>query len=94
MEVVLGMPSQSLKNADVKFAELQKLIWRSYTAAEALPTTSRVELVDKKEFAKAALDRNSETFVVYVTALELPTAMPIHPSRTSQVLDDPILATL
>ncbi len=81
MEMVLGMPFLSLSNADVKFAEQGKLTWRLYTTAEALPTTSRVELIDKREFAKAALDENSETFVVHVAVLEFPTAIPIHPSR-------------
>ncbi len=94
MEVVQGMPFLSLSNADVEFAEQGKLTWRSYTAAEALPTTSRVKLIDKREFAKAVLDENSETFVVHVAALELPTAMPIHPFRAPQVLEDPTLAAL
>ncbi len=40
MEVVLGMLFLSLSNANVEFAELGKLTWRTYTAAEALPTTS------------------------------------------------------
>ena len=96
MEVVLGMPFLSLSNADVEFAELGKLTWRTYTAAEALPTTSRVKLINKREFARAALDENSETFVVHVAALEVPTAMSIHPPRTSQVQgsNEPILAAL
>ncbi len=84
----------SLSNADVKFAELEKLTWSLYTAADALPTTSRVELIDKREFAKAALDVNSETFMVHVATIELLTAMPIYPSRAPQVLNDPILAAL
>ncbi len=94
MEVVLGMPFLFFSNADVEFAEQEKLTWRSYTAAEALPTTSRVELINKRGFAKAALDGNSETLVVHVAALELSTAMPIHPSRVPQVLEGPILAAL
>ncbi len=65
-----------------------------YTAAEALPTTSRVELIDKREFTKAVFDGNSETFVVHVATLELLTALPIHPSRVLQVLDNSILAVL
>ncbi len=84
MEVVLGMLFLSLSNADVEFAELGKLTWRFYTAAEALPTTSRVELIDKREFAKAALDENSETFVIHVSALDV--AEPsIHLSRAAQI---------
>ncbi len=79
------MPFLSFSNADVEFKELGKLIWRSYTTVEALPTTSWVELIDKREFAKAALDGNSETFVVHVAALEIPTTMPIHLSRAFQL---------
>ncbi len=94
MEVILVMPFLSFSNADVKFAELGKLTGRSYTTAEALPTTSWVKLIDKKEFAKAALDGNSETFVVHVAALELLTAMSIYLSRALQVLEDPTLADL
>ncbi len=94
MEVVLEMPFLSFRNAGVEFAELEKLTWRSYTLAEALPTTSWVKLIDKRDFAKEDLDENSETFVVHVAASELSTGMSIHPSGVPQVLDDPILATL
>ena len=66
MEIVLGMPFLALGNTDVEFTGLEKLTWRSYTAAEALSTTNWVEFIDKKEFAKTALDKNSETFVIYV----------------------------
>ena len=38
----------------------------------------------KKEFAKAALDVESETFVIHVTMLEAP-KMTIHPSQTTQI---------
>ena len=50
-------------------------------AAEALPTTRRVEIIDKREFAAAALNIDDETFVVHVAALVEPTTMPIYPSR-------------
>ncbi len=81
MEVVLGMPFLALSNANFQFSA-EKLIWRTYTAAEALPTTSRVELIDKREFARAALDQNSEIFVVHVSVLEATT---IYPSRAAQI---------
>ncbi len=82
MEVVLGMPFLSLSNADVEFAELGKLTWRLYMAAEALPTPSRVEFIDKREFAKAASDENSETFVIHMSALNIAESS-IHPSRAA-----------
>ncbi len=80
--VVLGIPFLSLSNADVEFGELKKLTWRTYTAVEALPTTSRVKLIDKSKFARAALDENSETFVIHVSALEATT---IHPFQAGQI---------
>ena len=86
MEVVLGMPFLALSNADIQF-DTESFTWRSYSTAEALPTTRRVELIDKHEFAKAALDENSETFVVHVAALEA-LELAIHPFRA------PMLAAL
>ena len=83
MEVVLRMPFLALSNADVEFTELGKLTWRSYITVEALSTTSQIELIDKREFARVGLDENSETFVIHVAVLEVPTAMPIHLSRIS-----------
>ncbi len=88
MEVILGMSFLSFSNADFQFGA-GELTWRSYTVAEALPTARRRGLIDKHEFAKAALGENSETFVVHVAALEAPEpAMSIHPSRA------PLLAAL
>ncbi len=79
--MVLGMYFLSLNNVDVEFAELGKLIWRSYIFAEALLTTSWVELIDKKKFAKAAINENSKTFVVHLSALHV-TQLLIYLSRT------------
>ena len=81
-EVVLGMPFLTLSNANVQFVE-KELTWRSYTTAKALPTTKRVELVNKKKFAKAALDENSKTFVMHVASLNL--IPEIHSDREAQI---------
>ena len=81
MEVILGMPFLILNNVDIQFAE-KKLTWRLYTAAEVLPTIKRVELINKKEFAKAALDAESKTFIVHISALKASlSGMIIHLSR-------------
>ena len=88
MEMVLRMPFLTFNNVDIQFAE-KELTWRFYTATEALPTTKRVELIDKKEFAKVALDKESETFVVQVAALEaLPESveMTMHPLQAAQIV--------
>ena len=88
MKVVLGMPFLALSNADIQFG-VETFTWRSYTVAEVLLTARRVELIDKHEFAKAALGKNSETFVVHFAAREAPEpAMSINPSGA------PLLAAL
>ena len=55
----------TLSGADIDFLD-QELQWRTYTTQAALPTTRRVELVSKKEFAAAALDPEHETYVIHV----------------------------
>ena len=68
-------------NANIQFAE-KKLIWRYYIVAEALSTTKRVELINKKQFAKTALDEKSKTFVVHIVTLRVSPGlakMTIHP---------------
>ena len=50
-------------------------------AAEVLPMTRRVEIINKKEFAMAALNTDNKTFVVYVTALVEPMTILIYLSH-------------
>ena len=90
-KVVLGMPFLTLSGADVDFSG-RELRWRTYTTEEVFPTTKRVELVGKKEFAAAALDSESETFVVHIASLSSDASpssfllkLDVHPSRRSQV---------
>ena len=82
-EVILGMPFLKISNADVSFGE-GTLTWKTYTTNEALPTTEQVQIVDPKEFVIAALDVNSETFVVHVAIRERE-EMPVHSERQAQV---------
>lgn len=70
----------ALSNIDCQFGT-EKLTYRFYTAVEALVTTSRVEIIDKKKFTKTALDENSKTFVVHVTIPKVLTTMLIYLSR-------------
>ena len=86
MEVVLEKPFLAFSNADIQF-DIKSFTWRSYNIAKVLPTAKRVELIDKHEFAKAALGENSETFVVHVAALKA-LEQEVHPSQA------PLLAAL
>ena len=71
-----------MSGADVDFLD-RELRWRTYTTEEALPTTRRVELVGKKEFAAAALDPEYETYVVHVGSVN----SDVSPSSSSLELD-------
>ncbi len=83
MEVMSGMPFLTLSNADFQFGA-EKLTWRSYTIVKALLITSRVEFINKREFAKAALSKNLETFVIHVSALDVTKSL-IHLSWVAQI---------
>lgn len=78
MELVLRISFFSFSNTNIEFMELGKLSLRSYNIVEVLFTISIVELIDKRKFVKVALNKNSETFVIYTTFLK---TMQIHPSR-------------
>lgn len=77
MEKVLDMPFLTFCNANIAVIE-KEFTWKSYTTADVLLTTRRVELINKKEFTKAALDKNSETFVIYIVSLNLAPILEIH----------------
>lgn len=49
-----------------------------------LSTISTVELINKREFAKVALDMNLETFVVHISAPAIPENS-IHLSQATQI---------
>ena len=84
-DMVLRMPFFTLNNVDIDFPK-KKLWWRSYTIKKTLPTTKRVKLVGKKEFAAAALDPEYEIFVVYIASLESSSQEgDVHPSCRVQI---------
>lgn len=72
MEVVLKMPFLSFSNIDIEFVRSGTFIWKFYDTAKILSTTNWVQLIDKHEFAKVAIEESSETFMIHVAALEIP----------------------
>ena len=83
MELVLGMLFLLFNHAKVNFIKVGKLTWNSYIVVETLSITSLIELINKREFVKVALDKNFKTFVMLIFALEIPTMIPIYLSKTS-----------
>lgn len=73
----------AFNNTDFQFGA-EQLTRRTYTIAIALSTTSQVKLIDKKEFVKVVLDKNSETFIIYILAIEIIT---IYPFRAIGITD-------
>lgn len=68
-------------NLNIQF-KTKSLTWKFYITVDTLPIINRVHLIDKGEFAKTVLNSNSETFVVYITAMKV---MQIHLFKVSQV---------
>ncbi len=79
-DIVLRMSFLTISNADVDF-QAQALQWKSYTTGDVSPTTRRVELIEKKEFAATTLDLEHEAFVVHVAAFSVDLGDGVHPSK-------------
>ncbi len=84
VDMVLRMLFLTLSNADVVFKD-RELTWRSYTPAEALPTTKRVQTISRKESAAAALGPDEEAFAVHAALLSLGAKILVHPAREVQI---------
>ena len=77
LKIDLGMPFITFSKANIRFAE-RKLVLRTYMGAKMLPTTRRVEIIDKSEFVVAVLNTNDKIFMMHIVALAKLTSMPIH----------------
>ena len=82
-EIVFEMLFLTLSSTNVDFSG-RELWWKTYTTAEAFPSTRRIRLVERKEFAAASLDPEYETYIFYVPSLSstpLVAFLDIHPFR-------------
>lgn len=68
MKVVLGISFLSLSNENIEIVELGKFSWRSYSAAKALITTSRIEYINKREFTKSALVKTQRLCCIFCSS--------------------------
>ncbi len=59
-----------MSNININF-QARNLQWRSYITKDILPTTKRVELIEKIEFIAIALNPEHKAFVVQVVALNI-----------------------
>ncbi len=82
IKVVLRIPFLAFSNIDIEFTKLEKLTLRSSITVKVLTTINRVKLIDKREFAKVALNKNLETFIMHISVLETTT---IYLSRIAQI---------
>ena len=79
LKVVLEIFFLTFNNTNILFVE-QKL--RFYIAIKALPITKQMKIMDEKKFAKAALDKYIEIFLVFVTFL---LTIIIHLAKKAQI---------
>lgn len=68
LEVVLGIFFLTFSKANTRFT-IRKLVWTIYMAVEALLTTRRIQIINKKKFAVVVLNADKKTFVMHVTTL-------------------------
>lgn len=91
--MVLGIYFQVFSNTNF-YSDIEKLTWRFYTTAKALFNTSKIKIINKKEFIKATLGKNSKIFVIHVATLKILTTILIHPFQAPYIYINLILAAL
>lgn len=68
MSIALGILFLIFSNIEIDFAG-QELYYKLFISIKALPTTIRMELVEKSKFKIIGFSSNEKTFVVYIAAL-------------------------
>ena len=68
LKIVFNMLFLIVSNIEIQFVK-KKLIWKTYTTKKTLSTIRQVIFIDKKEFAKVALNKNIKAFVIYNSSL-------------------------
>lgn len=63
------MPFYLLSNVNGQFIEIERLIQKNHITAIVLFTIKKIELINKKKFIAATLDKKTKIFIVHVTAL-------------------------
>ena len=84
------MPSLTFSNIDIYFAK-EELIRRFYTIKKATLTTNQVGFVNKKEFAKAALDENVKVFIIYMSFFNLKSIYPDKKARIAFLFTEKVI---
>ena len=54
------------------------LFWGSYNITTTLLTIQKIEIIDKKEFVVIILDKEDETFMVYIVATSVKVVLNIY----------------
>lgn len=69
MDLVFRKFSLAISNAEVQF-EAERLTKSFHTTLNMLSSARLVELIDKHEFPRVVLDKNSEMHTMHIAALE------------------------
>lgn len=69
-ELILRKFFYILSNVNIYFAK-EKLVWKSYTTAKSLSTTTKVKLINWKKFLALAINSTKKIFVIYIAILKI-----------------------
>lgn len=68
MDITLEMLFVMLRNIEIDYISCH-ICWKTDIITKIILTTSKVELIEKKEFIAAAFDLRNKAFVVYVASI-------------------------
>lgn len=67
----------TLSSPNPRFIE-KELVWKPYSTANTLPTTQRLEIINKMKFVAVALDEKHETLVMHMAATNIRAALNVY----------------
>lgn len=77
INIILRIFFLIFSNENIHFIK-KKLIRRFYITIKTLLTIKKVQLINKKEITKIALDKNIEIFIIYINSISLDFKMTIY----------------
>lgn len=77
MEIILKMSFLAFCKVEINFAK-QEFSWKTYTLEKALLSTKKIQIINWKKFAVAALPPKKEAFVMYIAYLRAKISILIH----------------
>ncbi len=82
--MILGMPWLTMANPNIDWVK-RSFQWRTYTAAVALMTTCRVNIIEPEDFAELAINKDADCFAIHASQVVSANEPSVHQDRQDHI---------